>query len=230
MDILHRVLFIRHGETEANTGGYFIGCTNSELTDKGKEQVHHAADAVVGFRPDRILTSPLNRCKAIANEAAERLGMEAQVYDDLIELNFGVMEGKLFSSLAQYGVQFPWPRDEEGRSMPCEGGESAEDAYERAARVLKFIAEGRGRSVCVSHGGFIRCVFGRLLDVPFERIWRLRLVNVSSMLITYNTLGRYVVEGIGYTPEEVVYRCDNASLYDTFGAFKELGVPHENRY
>lgn len=230
MKLLHRVLFIRHGETVANTGGFFVGRTDVGLTDTGIEQVHHAADAVASFAPDRILTSPLSRCRAIANEAGEKLGLEPQVYDDIVELNFGVMEGKPFAKLGDYGVQFPWPRDDEGHSIPCEGAESFEDAYDRAARVLEMIREGRGRTVCVSHGGFMRCVFGRLLDIPFERVWRLRLLNVGSMLITYNDLDRFVVEGIGYTPEEVIDRCANTSLYDTFGAFKEIGDNVENRY
>lgn len=230
MNILHRVLFIRHGETEANTGGYFIGSLNSELTDLGKEQVHHAARAVVAFRPDRILTSPLLRCQAIANEASEVLDMRPEIYDELVELNFGMMEGKPFNSLKEYGVKFPWPRDYIGRSLPCEGAESAEDAYLRAERVLDMIKQGRGRTVCVSHGGFIRCVFGRLINAPFETVWRLRLPNVASMLVTYNDLDRYVIEGIGYTPEEVIYRCENDSLYDVFGSFNEIGEKHENRY
>lgn len=230
MNILHRVLFIRHGETEANVGEFYSGHTDTALTEVGLEQVDHAAAAIESFRPDRIYTSPLLRCKTIADKAAFALNMEAEVYEDLIELNFGAMEEKAFSSLKEHGFTFPWARDYLGRSIPCEGAESAEEAYVRAERVLEMIKGGRGKTVCVSHGGFIRCVFGRLLSVPFETIWRLRFVNVASMLVTYNDLGRYVIEGVGYTPEEVIYRSTHDSIYDVFGAFNELGEKHENRY
>ena len=230
MKILHRVLFIRHGETEGNTRGCFIGHTDSPLTELGEEQARHAAEAIVAFNPDRIYTSPLSRCKSIADSAAERLGIEPEINDDLIELGFGIMEGKPYKNLGELGFRFPWPRDEEGRSIPCEGGESHEAAYERAERILDLIREGKGRTVCVAHGGIIRCIFGKLFGIPFERIWWMRLVNVASMVITYNDFGKLIVEGIGYTPEEVVERCENESLYDTFGAFREMGEDVENRY
>lgn len=221
MSIVHRVLFIRHGETRANVGSYFSGQSNSPLTERGEEQACHAAEALVAFRPDRIFASPLLRCQKIANMAGERLGIEPVTVDLVGEMDFGEMEGKHLSRLADYGIKFPWPRDEEGHSVPCPGGETFEHAYGRGARILEQIRKGEGRTACVTHGGIMRCILGSHLGIAYEDIWNIRLVNVASMLFTCTDSGRIMLEGLGYTPEEVVFRSTNASQYDPFGAFGE---------
>ena len=223
MSIVHRVLFIRHGETEANIGGYFSGQTNSDLTELGKEMTHHAAAAVVGFRPDRVFVSPILRCQAIAKEAAKSLDIEPVTLDVLGEMDFGEMEGKPIAYLKHFGIRFPWPRNDEGLSQPCPGGETFEHAYGRAAEILDMVRNGTGRTVCITHGGIMRCILGVHLGIPYERIWDIRLVNVSSMLLTCTDMGRVWIEGIGFNPEEVIERTSQPSMYDPFGAFNELG-------
>lgn len=222
MSLKHRVLIIRHGETEANIGSYFSGQTNSKLTSKGIEQAKRAANAIVDFSPSRILASPILRCQYIAELASERLGLAFETVDDLAEMGFGVMEGKHLSRLAEYGISFPWPRNEAGLSEPCEGAETFEHAYERAGRILQMVKDGSGRTACVSHGGIMRCVLGELLGMEYEAIWKLRIVNVASMLLTCTDSGHIMLEGLGYTPEEVSYRATHESFYDPFAAFEKM--------
>lgn len=223
MSIVHRVLFIRHGETQANIGGYFSGQSNSPLTERGEEQANHAVDAVVAFKPDRIFVSPLMRCQRIADHAGEKLGIEPVTLDLIGEMDFGDMEGKHLSKLDEYGIRFPWPRNEKGMSQPCPGGETFEHAYERAAHILEQVRSGKGRTACITHGGIMRCVLGCHLCIPYEDIWNIRLVNVSSMLFTCTDHGRVILEGLGYTPEEVISRCTQPSMYDPFEAFGGMG-------
>lgn len=222
MSITHRVLFIRHGETEANIGSYFSGQTNSKLTPKGIEQAKRAAKAIVDFAPDRVLSSAILRCQTIAELASDALGFPFETVDDLAEMGFGVMEGKHLSRLADYGISFPWPRNETGLSEPCEGAETFEHAYGRAGRILQMVKEGSGRTACVTHGGIMRCILGELLGMEYEAIWKLRIVNVASMLLTCTDSGRIMLEGLGYTPEEVSFRATHGSFYDPFAAFGKM--------
>ena len=223
MKIVHRVLFIRHGETEANVGSYFSGHTESNLTDKGKEQAKHAAKAIVDFAPDCILSSPILRCQHIAKLASEEVGCTFDIVDDLSEMSFGVMEGKHLSRLKDYGITFPWPRNESGVSEPCEGAETFEHAYERAARILEMVREGRGRTACCTHGGIMRCIIGQLLGIAYEPTWLLRIVNVSTLYLTCTDSGRITLEALGLTPEEVSFRSTHESFYDPFAAFEKTG-------
>ena len=223
MSIVHRVLFIRHGETQANISSYFSGQSNSPLTELGLEQARHAADAIVAFGPDRIFASPLDRAQIIARTASEQLGIESVTLELIGEMDFGEMEGKHLSHLSEYGITWPWPRNAQGLSTPCPGGETFEHAYGRAGLILEQVRAGRGRTACVTHGGIMRCILGKHLNIPYEDVWNIRLVNVSSMLFTCTDTGRIMLEGLGYTPEEVIFRCTNESLYDPFEAFGGRG-------
>lgn len=229
MSIAHRVLFVRHGETLANAGGYFSGQTDVGLTETGEAQARRAAEAIVAFGPDRIFSSPLTRCQTIAKAAARELGLALETLDDLAEMDFGVMEGKPFDTLGSLGISFPWPRDDSGASKPCERGESFEHAYERAGRVLEMVRAGSGRTACVSHGALIRCVVGALLGLEYEAIWNIRLVNVASVMLSCSNTGKIMLEGIGFAPEEVSYRASHKSLYDPFGVFENKELIDENR-
>ena len=76
---VHRILFMRHPESVANTQRFFSGRRDVELTEHGVEQRDHAVRALVAFHPDRIWTSPLSRCKDMAQMAATELGIPCEV-------------------------------------------------------------------------------------------------------------------------------------------------------
>ena len=109
---VHRILFMRHPESVANTQRFFSGRRDVELTEHGVEQRDHAVRALVAFHPDRIWTSPLSRCKDMAQMAASELGIPCEVKDDLAEMDFGILESKRFADaeeiLKPYGLTFPW--------------------------------------------------------------------------------------------------------------------------
>ena len=120
---VHRILFMRHPESVANTQRFFSGRRDVELTEHGVEQREHAVRALVAFHPDRIWTSPLSRCKDMAQMAATELGIPCEVKDDLAEMDFGILESKRFADaeeiLKPYGLTFPWASDENGHSIPA---------------------------------------------------------------------------------------------------------------
>ena len=84
-----RILVMRHPETPANTEHFFSGRRDVPLTARGEQQREHGVDALVAFAPERIWCSPLSRCRNLAEEAGERLGIPVRVDDDLVELDFG---------------------------------------------------------------------------------------------------------------------------------------------
>ena len=81
-----RVLFMRHPRTVFNDTGLLSGHIDVELSEAGVSQAHRAAVALAAWQPDRILCSPLRRCRAIADEAAAALGQDVIVDERLIEL------------------------------------------------------------------------------------------------------------------------------------------------
>lgn len=208
---VNRILFMRHPQTVANVQHFLSGRKNVDLTPEGERQMFRAIDAIEAWRPDRILTSPLARCKAIGEEAADRLGISCVIMDDLAEIEFGSAQGLTVAQLRTQGYDFPWSRDEEGHSLPAPGAESFEDLMGRATGVLGELSQLSGRTACLTHGGFTRALVGAALHIPLETFWNLMLPNVSSQVLSWDG-GRYTLAALGLSPEEVKLRAEHPEL------------------
>ena len=90
-----RLDLLRHGETEL--GGGLRGSLDDALTELGWAQMH---EAVQGQGPwDRIVSSPLQRCRLFAQALAATLEVPLTLDADLQELHFGVWEGQSAAAL-----------------------------------------------------------------------------------------------------------------------------------
>jgi len=211
--IRQRILLMRHPETPANTERFFSGRRDVPLTERGQVERARGVEALVAFRPERIWCSPLSRCHDLAVQAADVLGVVCEDRDELVEFDFGALEGTGFADAGTSGHPFPWPLDEDGRSMPAPGAESFEDVAARVDSLQKEILGLTGRTACVSHGGLLRMFFARAYGIPFDRFWGVHLLNVHSLFFTCT--GRELqLGGFNLSPEEVVERCTKANVYD----------------
>ena len=201
----HTILLMRHPETPANTEHFFSGRLDIDITADGEEMRDRAVRAGVAFCPDRIWTSPLRRCHCIADPVASRLGLQSVSNENLVEIDFGSLEGTAFSSGWVSGGAFPWPIGEDGLSRPAEGGESFEHAFARAESLFEQLRTLEGRTLCVTHGGMLRVIMGALYGMPKDRFWYMRIDNVSSVVITFDGK-RFMLDSFGLTPEEVYSR------------------------
>lgn len=213
--ISSRVLFMRHPETVSNTQKFFSGRLDVPLTRQGELQRERGIEALCAFRPDRIFCSPLSRARDMAMMAAERLGVPCEPLDDLIEYDFGPIEGMRTSDALAAGYSFPWPLGPDGASLPPEGAESLEHARARAEAVLARLAGLEGRSACVTHGGFMRTVLAAVYRIPFDCFWNTHILNVASLYFTCENKGAFSLGGFNMSPEEVMARATQPSPYDT---------------
>ena len=207
----HRILLTRHQATVANQEHTLSGRADVDLTPEGERQMYRAIRAVAAWRPDRIWTSPLSRCRAIAFEAAEACGVPCEVHENLAEIEFGPAQGKTVGWLRERGYDFPWEIDGEGRSVPIPGAESFEGMYERSAALLEELRPLTGRTACVTHGGLTRALLGQLFRAPLTEFWHVRLPNVSSQVLSYDG-SKFALAALGLAPEEVVRRMEEPWL------------------
>lgn len=144
-----KFLFMRHGETLANTKGLLSGalCT-SRLTQLGRRQVERAAHAlfVNATPPDVVLLSPALRARQTAEIIRNHLRLPEHVFMEepgLLERHFGCWESTPFETVKEQLLS-----GEIG-----EGGESMADFKKRVAAVAERIADMQGREVlAISHG------------------------------------------------------------------------------
>jgi alpha-ribazole phosphatase len=143
---------IRHGKTEGNRLGRYIGTTDEPLCPEGRNRLPRGVYPV----PKAVFTSPMKR----AVETAEILFPELPSHsiEDLSECDFGEFENKNYKEL-EGNLQYQAWIDSEGR-LPFPGGESREAFRKRTCRgfervVNRCLKEDIDRAALVVHGGTI---------------------------------------------------------------------------
>jgi broad specificity phosphatase PhoE len=90
-------LCLRHGATDWNREGRFQGRTNNPMSDEGIVQAFGAARRLQTHRIDQIVTSPLIRAVKTAEIVAAATTTPVAIDQDLIELDFGNLEGQVIT-------------------------------------------------------------------------------------------------------------------------------------
>ena len=95
----YHISLFRHGRTNANERGQYIGTTDFPLNDRGRSELYDKTDKYVYPKVQRVYTSPLQRC----TESAEILfpDREIVVAEEFRELHFGRFEGKTAEELME---------------------------------------------------------------------------------------------------------------------------------
>jgi broad specificity phosphatase PhoE len=116
MDTLaHRLIFIRHGETDWNVEGRLQGQHDIPLNGRGRDQAASAGRearkyiAREGLTDLRYVASPLTRTRDTMELARGAMGLDPKDYaldPRLMELSFGRWEGLMF--LAYYAAYVAW--------------------------------------------------------------------------------------------------------------------------
>ncbi|MFJ9605313.1 histidine phosphatase family protein [Kitasatospora sp. NPDC101176] len=162
-----RIVFWRHGQTSWNLESRFQGTTDIELTGQGVLQAQRAARLLSGLRPDLLISSDLVRARRTAEELAQVTGLDVQHHEGLRETYAGSWQGLTNAEIRErYPEEYAaWAAGEPVRRG---GGELATEVADRSVPVvLEAVAKlpEHGTLVVVSHGGTIRTILGRLLDL-----------------------------------------------------------------
>lgn len=89
-----KIYVMRHGQTDWNVERKIQGRTDIELNETGKQQAKQAQEKIEKYNIDLILCSPLKRTRETAQIIAENKNIEIIYRNELLERNFGELEGK----------------------------------------------------------------------------------------------------------------------------------------
>lgn len=158
-----RIVFARHGESEANLVGEFSNRgTKHPLTALGRAQAAALADRLGADRVDRILCSPILRARQTAAIVGERLGLAVTVDDRVREFDVGEFEGTRDAAhWAEYDAVVAAWIEQGDADRRVGGGESHHELCARLSDVVHEVAERPGTSLLVGHGGLF------LYGLPF---------------------------------------------------------------
>ena len=170
----HRLVLLRHGETEWSKSGQHTSTTDLDLTEYGREQARLAALAVahLGLEEAVVFSSPRRRALATA-ELAGLAG--AEVLPGLAEWDYGDYEGTTTEEIRKAVPNWlVWTHG-------CPGGETTAQVCERADRAIAVALEHmEARDVVfVGHGHFSRAVITRWIEQPVYEGIRFAMPAVS---------------------------------------------------
>lgn len=155
------IYMLRHGMTEGNRAGRYLGVTDEPLCAEGRAALQARAPLP---RADRLYVSPMLRCRQTADILYP--GMEQHVAEGLRECDFGAFENKNYQELSGRADYQAWI--DSGGTLPFPGGESLASFQERSVRaftaVLRDAAKSGAQSAaCVCHGGTLMSVLSALV-------------------------------------------------------------------
>jgi len=180
------LIIARHGETVSNNKDLLQGHLPGELNETGLLQAKALADAFRDDPIDVIVSSDLKRGSDTACEINRFHNVPLILDEDARERCFGIYEGTSRSDF--YGTERAL--DEPHAHRPP-GGESFEDLYARADRLLKNIVRRyTGKTVLlVAHGDLARMSIGILTGKTVPAACAIRQANacINRFLIDENS-------------------------------------------
>lgn len=152
----YRIHLIRHGLTEGNAQGRYVGHTDVPLSEEGVAQLQNLKDEIDYPCVSAVFTSPLQR----AMESARLLypSQEPLVIPDLIEYNFGEFEMCTAKELEKNDSFARWLQGNVHTGIPF--GESNGEFAHRVCSAFEKIVEGliktgTEQAAIVTHAGVI---------------------------------------------------------------------------
>lgn len=156
-------LFLRHGQTDWNLDQRLQGRSDPELNATGLAQAESAADVLSAHRIGVICTSPLQRARQTANILSTRLHVPVTAEPDLIERDFGDLEGRRLADIPTGGASGYDIATSEALPPDAEPWQSV---CSRIASLLNALHhDGRGDVLFVSHLGCM-CAICDVLSLP----------------------------------------------------------------
>jgi alpha-ribazole phosphatase len=157
----YHIYLLRHGLTQANKEGKYVGRTDVPLSAEGEEQLLRLKEQYTYPYADAFFSSPLSRC----TRTLELLYPKAspQIVKGLAECDFGDFECKTMDELKDDVAYRDWIA-KKGMTAPP-NGESSQDFQKRCCAAFEEIVNsllhtGQSSAVIMAHGGTIMFILG----------------------------------------------------------------------
>lgn len=156
-----KIHLIRHGATDANYNGRYIGCkTDLPLAPEGLNELRLLKENLEYPQIERLYSSPMLRCRQTG--AVLYPEMEPVPIADMREYDFGSFEGKTAAQLESDPNFIPWTSGK--LSAPPDGEDNSEFIKRLCIGLNKIIYDmtndGISSAGVIMHGGAIMMLLG----------------------------------------------------------------------
>ena len=179
------ILLVRHGQTDSNITGFYMGRSNEDLNEAGYTQAHRLSSRLASLAIASVYTSPLRRAYATATTLAEPHKLEPKVLDDLIEIRFGDWQGLHMDEIKRRWPELwqQWRIDPSKLTLP--NGENLREVTERAVRAFERVVEtNRGKqAIIATHDVIVKVLVAHVLGASNSIYRRFEIHNASLSVI-----------------------------------------------
>lgn len=151
----YKIHLIRHGLTDGNLKGQYIGRTDLPVTPEGVKELQMLKESIEYPNVPLVYSSPMLRCRQTAKILFP--DNEIALIDNLKEYDFGDFEGKTANELEIDPAYLEWTS---GKSSGTPNGEDNAEFAKRIALginevIRDMMDKGIYRSAVIMHGGTI---------------------------------------------------------------------------
>ncbi|MVU82474.1 MSMEG_4193 family putative phosphomutase [Nocardia sp. ET3-3] len=192
------VILLRHGVSTSNTARTLAGrSAGVDLTDRGREQAHGLVERLGSLPIEAIVCSPLLRCQRTVAPLADKLGLEAEPDERLLEVDYGDWTGKALADLVSEPLWKVVQRHASAATFPS--GESLAQVQFRAVSAIRErdrqLAARHGSDVlwiACTHGDVIKAVLADGFGIHLDGFQRIVVEPASISVIRYTPTAPYV--------------------------------------
>lgn len=168
---------LRHGDVEG--GRVYRGRTDDPLNTSGWVQMRAATDGLCCW--EHVVSSPLQRCAAFAEEFALAHGLPLLLEERLAEIDFGDWEGLSAAQIMQESATALTDFWRDPINHPPPGGESLRQFQRRVVAAWEVLCRRYAgkRLLLITHGGVIRMLLSHLQSRPLDRIMEIEVEHAA---------------------------------------------------
>ena len=208
-----RVVIVRHAETVDNAARVWQGHKDTELSDRGREQVQAAAPHLAAYAPALIVSSDLRRAASTADAIAGLTGLAVRLDERLREVHVGEWEGLHADEVRERYPEVIAALDRGEDAPRGVTGETRADVAQRAGGALREIAEELmpgETAVVVAHGVSARVAASELValdqdtsDAVFRGLDNCHWIELVEAGKSFSEVTRWRISGWNLGPWNV---------------------------
>ena len=189
-----RLFLLRHGTTDANVSGLFLGATDAALSEQGQTEAKKLGQRLGQYELSGIVCSDLRRAHDTAAAVAKHHPtIELCVDARIREMHLGQLEGVPAKEVhaTHPKLMAEWLADPGNTRMPGEQAETLGEVQERAWAGLESFAKlHSGTTIAaVSHTFCILSVLCHVLGLPLVHFRRMFIHRASITELVWDNNG-----------------------------------------
>ncbi|MCW8345118.1 histidine phosphatase family protein [Vibrio sp. ZSDZ65] len=176
------IYLLRHGKVTGKAALY----GHTDISVSCEENARIAANlSALSLDLKQVMTSPLLRCHAVAEQVAHQQALPLRVARDLSEMHFGDLDGVPFDTMStqEWQTLEPFWVNPSQTSLP--NAESLNDFHTRVVRYWASLATQKQNTLVVTHGGVIRMILAHLLELDWTNAKWYSTLSIQNGSLTH---------------------------------------------